>query len=535
MTTPATFRRSALTPSAPERLDRASIEARRGLITVGIAGARRNAAAAVCVDGTLVACCEQERLTRVRGERLEPGNLPEQACRAALEFAGDHLPADVDQYVVGEDGVVLPDGLPTSKVDHHLAHAATAFCTSPFDAATVLVCDRAHGESVWLADNSGGPMLRRQGGFAGPGFATLFSACAEIFGVVPGQEHQIEALARLSPAADPEQLRELVTYEGGELRTHPDWRAVLSGWLRSDQSDPLKHRSRVASAFQTHLGALLIRFLEDVRHTAPSSHLCLGGGLFFNTYFNTLVHDSGLFDEVFVPANPGNAGVAAGAALVSTNRTRLRAHTLSPFLGPRYELEQIKGTLDNCKLSYECLSESEVTAVTVDALRRGLLVGWFGGRMEWGHRALGNRSILASPLSPYVLDNLNVFLKQRQRYRAYGLSILESDVPRFLRGPRASRFMQFEYEVADRDGLRNVLPEGAVSLRVQTIPENDHEYRRFAALHSAFGQATGLPVLVNTSFNGFSEPIVCSPRDAIRVFFGTGIDMLVLDRFVVRK
>jgi carbamoyltransferase len=128
-----------------------------------------------------------------------------------------------------------------------------------------------------------------------------------------------------------------------------------------------------------------------------------------------------------------------------------------------------------------------------------------------------------------------VFLKQRQRYRAYGLSILESDVPRFLRGPRASRFMQFEYEVADRDGLRNVLPEGAVSLRVQTIPENDHEYRRFAALHSAFGQATGLPVLVNTSFNGFSEPIVCSPRDAIRVFFGTGIDMLVLDRFVVRK
>jgi carbamoyltransferase len=155
--------------------------------------------------------------------------------------------------------------------------------------------------------------------------------------------------------------------------------------------------------------------------------------------------------------------------------------------------------------------------------------------MEWAHRALGNRSILASPLSPYVLDNLNVFLKQRPRHRAYGLSVTEAAAPRFFSGPPASRFMEYEYAVCDRDRLRQVLPDGARTLRVQTVSASDAATRRFELLHEAFGEATGVPVLVNTSFNGFSEPIVCSPRDAVRVFFGTGLDMLVLDRFVLRK
>jgi carbamoyltransferase len=155
--------------------------------------------------------------------------------------------------------------------------------------------------------------------------------------------------------------------------------------------------------------------------------------------------------------------------------------------------------------------------------------------MEWGHRALGNRSILASPLSPYVLDNLNLFLKQREQHRTYGLSVPEDDVAKLFVGPPRSRFMEYDYEVVERERFRLVLPNGATTLRVQTIPERDDTFRRYRLLHKAFGAATGTPVLVNTSFNGFLEPIVCSPRDAIRVFFGTGLDILVLDRFVVRK
>jgi carbamoyltransferase len=298
----------------------------------------------------------------------------------------------------------------------------------------------------------------------------------------------------------------------------------------------LNHRARVAGAFQRHLGQLVLRMLSDVQATTGLRHLCLAGGLFFNTYLSTLVRTAGIFDDVFVSPNPGNPGVAAGAALAVSSVTGGRSPRLvSPFLGPGYDLEQIKGTLDNCKLSYEYLSEADVIDATVTALRGGLLVGWFQGRMEWAHRALGNRSILADPLSPYVLDNLNVFLKQRERHRAYGLSVPGSMLPQLFVGPPSSRFMEYEYEIVDRDRFRYVLPDGVTRLRVQTVVGEDEASRRFSLLHQVFGERTGVPVLVNTSFNGFSEPIVCSPRDAIRVFFGSGLDVLVLDQFVIRN
>jgi carbamoyltransferase len=260
----------------------------------------------------------------------------------------------------------------------------------------------------------------------------------------------------------------------------------------------------------------------------------LGGGLFFNTYFTTLVRQSGLFDDVFVAPNPGNAGLAVGVALAASGGRRPLPGGVNPFLGPKYERDDIKLTLDNCKLSYEYLSEGQVIDVTVDALQKGRLVGWFQERMEWAHRALGNRSILASPLSPYVLDNLNVFLKHRERHRAYGFSVPEEDAVRFFNGPRCSRFMEYEYRLRDPETLAHAVPDNATALRVQTVPDEE-PLRRFRDLHRAFAAISGVPVLVNTSFNGFGEPIVCSPRDALRAFFSTGLDLLVLDRFVIRK
>jgi carbamoyltransferase len=256
--------------------------------------------------------------------------------------------------------------------------------------------------------------------------------------------------------------------------------------------------------------------------------------LFYNTYFNTLLHESGIFDRVFVPANPGNAGVAAGCALAvaAEQSGRSSGKETSPFLGPGYSVEEMKTTLDNCKLSYDCLSERDLVATTVQALQAGHMVGWFQGRMEWGHRALGNRSILASPLSPYALDNLNLFLKHRERHHAYGLSVLEEERHRYFVGPARSRHMEYEYRLADPRVLRHVLPPGVTRLRVQTVGDAP---RLFRALHHAFSVATGVGVLLNTSFNGFNEPIVCSPRDAIRVFFGTGLDVLILGPFVIRK
>jgi len=257
------------------------------------------------------------------------------------------------------------------------------------------------------------------------------------------------------------------------------------------------------------------------------------GRLFYNTFFNTLVARQGGFERTFIPPNPGNAGIAAGAALsVSAHGSKQRHELSSAFLGPQYDLGEIKATLDNCKLTYDCLSDGGVIEVCVQALTAGLLVGWFQGRMEWGHRALGNRSILASPLCPYVLDNLNVFLKQREKHRAYALSVCEEDAACYFDGPPRSMWMEYEYTMKEPDVFRHVTPPGATALRVQTL---DHSLPLLRDLHQSFKAATGVGALVNTSFNGFSEPIVCSPRDAIRVFYGSGLDMLVLGRFVIRK
>jgi carbamoyltransferase len=250
----------------------------------------------------------------------------------------------------------------------------------------------------------------------------------------------------------------------------------------------------------------------------------------YSSFFSGLAKRSGIFDEVFVPVNPGNAGLSVGTALLATGAA---PRTISPFLGPAFSAHEVKATLDNCKLHYEWLSEGEVIDRTVAALSRGYLVGWFDGAMEWGPRALGARSILASPFSEYVLENLNRFLKHRPPWRSYALSGLDDDVAKLFDGPAASPYMECDYRTRDPELFRHVLPHPHGALRIQTVGRAP--LPRFTALLEAFRQATGSGVLVNTSFNGFSEPIVCTARDAVRVYYGTGLDMLVIDRFVLTK
>jgi carbamoyltransferase len=467
-------------------------------ITVGISGARHNAAAALCLDGELAAFCEQERLTRQRGAGPGPGTIPDEAIRGVLETGGGFERVRVRTFATAEQEIELPATLPTCRVDHHEAHAATAFHLSEFEDAAVFVSDRTvPGEtSVWVGRSGG--LRRHRGPFEVGQFAVRYARAARSLGFAAGQEHQLESLARLG-----------VT----------------------------NARSREAAACQRELGEELLAVLTDVKTSTGSSRLCLAGGLFYNTWFNTLIRQTSGFDDVFVPANPGNAGTAIGAALVAAQHAgRTPRATASPFLGPSFTLEDIKRTLDNCKLSAECLSEREVVDRAAAALEAGLLVGWFQGRMEWGHRALGNRSILANPLSPYVLDNLNVFLKHRERHRTYGVSVPEECAHDFFDGPSRSRYMEYEYRPREPERFRAILPEGVATLRVQTVAAApDESTTRFRNLHARFAARTGVPVLVNTSFNGFAEPIVCSPRDAIRVFFGTGLDVLILDRFVLAK
>jgi carbamoyltransferase len=245
---------------------------------------------------------------------------------------------------------------------------------------------------------------------------------------------------------------------------------------------------------------------------------------------NTRVKQATLFNEVFVPVDPGDSGLAVGAALHAGGAEPLR---VSAFLGPEYSAEETKRVLDNCKLHYSWESDDGAVTAAVRALQDGRLVGWFDGPMEWGPRALGARCILASPHSPYVLENLNTFLKQREVWRGYALSGLQEAVAEHFSGPPEAPFMECDYRPRDPALFRHVLPAPGAAVRVHTVSSDGRPL--FRRLLEAFGLATGTPFLVNTSFNGFHEPIVCSPRDAVRVFYGSGLDLLVMDQFLLRK
>jgi len=503
-------------------------------VVIGVSGVQRNAAVAACREGRVVAACEQERFTRVRGVGVLRGGFPTEAMDAALSLAGCSGRDDIT-CAMGEE-MILPSGVHPLRFDHQLAHAMSAFYTSPFQEAVVLVCGRSAVPevSIWEADTRG--IRNVAWPWQGLGFTRLYSQLTEAMGFSAGRdEHRLEALARVGNNGCLDKAPSLIGIESDRLWVDSRLRVRIDEWSQPDRPEQqMSRKADVASTLQSHVGDLLLQCLRKVRARLGGANLCLSGGLFYNTNLNTKVQESGIFEQIFIPVHPGNAGLAVGCALGASPHERQQptANAVWPYLGPEYDLGEIKAVLDNCKLSYEYANEGTLIEEVVKALRRGLLVGWFQGRMEWGPRALGNRSILANPLAPYVLENLNVFLKQREPYRSYAVSVCEEDVDCMFDGPSASPFMQFEHRATDPARLRQIMPCPNARLRVHTLGSHPALLRK---LLKAFGNATGTPLLVNTSFNGFQEPIVCTPRDAVRVFYGTGIDMLAIENFILRK
>ncbi len=449
---------------------------------LGTARARLGPAAALIdAERGVVAACEENRLTRAVEARTT--GQPAHATSEILRFM-NRRPEDIKTVGhVGEGG----------DVDAHLAHAEYAFRASGFDESVVLVCE-AHLGRGWTAwrfrDGSTtgdrGSAVRVGDEIGDYPIAASYGRLTQTLGFQPMRdEHLVEAMARAG---------------------HDE-----------------------AASVQRQLGDDLVRLLSALKDQSASTSICLSGGLFFNTYFTTLAASSGSFAETFVPPHPGRNGTAVGAALLVGGRGDVR----SPYLGPSYSDDEIKGTLENCKLSFDLLHEDRLMDDVLHAVSRGRLAGWYHGRLEWGPRALGHRSVLADPFSPHVLENLNAFLKRRPAYRAYGVSVPTARLTDyFVGGPAASPFMQFEYTPRDPEAFRTILPPGVKTLRVHTVDEREP---RFLRLLELWGQKSGMPVLVNTSFNGFHEPLVCSPRDAIRVFYGTGLDVLALEDFYLRK
>ena len=492
-------------------------------MVAGISGGSRSGAVALADQQRVVGVCAQERVTRLKGAGVNHSGLPDEALDLLLSRRRRSR-SDVSRFVVADGRSDITSVADVQHLDHHYAHAATAYLTSPFAASAIVVCDHAApGVSVWRGE--GGAISRIEWPWNGAGFADVFSRFAVLFG---GNDQRFEALARLRPLARDSRIDGLIGLNDDGLVIHPSFDATVEGLLR--QAGDEDARASIAASLQGRLGGLLVEFLSAVRKRTGAAQLAVGGSHFYHSAVNTVIRQSGVFDRVFVPVDPGNSGLAVGAALHGIGSS---PSPVSPFLGPSYSSQETKEMLDNCKLQYSLESEQGAIDAAIKALRQGWLVGWFDDAMEWGPRSLGARCILADPMAPYVLENLNVFLKRREPWRGYALSMLQEGVDEHFEGPASAPFMECDYRPRDPARFRHALPSEHAAVRVQTV--GDEVPPRFARLLRQFGEATGVAALVNTSFNGFYEPVVCTPRDAVRVFYGTGIDLLIVNQFVLRK
>ena len=496
-------------------------------LSLGIGGTTHHACAALADSQSVLGVCEQERITGVRGAGVTSTGLPDQAIDALLDQVHGTR-ADIVRCGVAETSA--PDSpWPTTRFNHHEAHAYASYLTSPFTSAVIVICDHeAPGVSVWTGDDR--EVRRVDWPWTGPGFADLYTECARTLGFDgdPGDQ-RFEALARMMAEEPQDRLPSFFSTDGARIEAAPGWKARVAEAAGGSATDYVT-KARVAAALQKQIGGLLLEMLRRVKSRVPSDRLCLGGSLFYHSAINSMVRQAGVFDRVFIPANPGNSGLAVGTAM---RLSGLGPTRLSAFMGPFYDPDAIKSTLDNCKLRYDWLDEGRVVEEAVGHLQQGRLVGWFEDRMEWGPRALGARSILANPFSPFVLENLNRFLKRRESWRGYALSALPDVARDYFSGPDEAPFMECDFRPCDRARFRSVMPSDAAHVRLHVVADDGP--RRFRSVLEAFGNATGIPCVVNTSFNGVHAPIVCTPRDAVRVFFGSGLDVLILDRFVVTK
>ncbi len=296
----------------------------------------------------------------------------------------------------------------------------------------------------------------------------------------------------------------------------------------------------VPEALGVHIAAGAQRAIEQavIEFAGEAKNVCLAGGLGMNALLVAALENSGKFEGVFVQPAAGNAGTALGAVLYVWHELLGHADraTIENYcLGPAFTAQEIKQTIENCKLSARyLLTGDELVAAAVEQLSDNKIVAWMQGRMEFGPRALGNRSILASPLDPYSTENLNIYIKHREGFRKFAASVpAEFAEQYFETGPNA-RFLATVGKVrpAHRETFAGALLSGEL-IRVHVVAREDNPL--YWKLLNRAGEKSGLPVLYNTSFNLFGEPLVCTPRDAVRSFYSSGIDAMFAGNFLLQK
>ena len=451
------------------------------------------------------------------------------------------------------------------NLEHHLCHAASAFYASAADRAVVVTLDEqgdGRAGAVALGEDMRLRILRSIPYPHSP--AWIFSQVTDLIGFEPhSDEHKTQwlglegepvfenlFLGLLRGSAG--KLPHLATSYfnrglAGRIAFSPKFyravgldptvsKAAESGSVRPQIPEPL--RKQLAASVQQACAKVAAELAERYRKETGAKSLCLAGGLFLNPVIVSHVEKNNGFEDVFVQPAAGNEGTALGAAWYVRHHVQGKPRQAPPSQlawGPGYSSQEIKQVLDNCKARYRFhVSEEQILEETVQLLAAGKIVGWFHGAAEFGPRALGNRSLLASPWATYVKENLNEYVKHREAFRPFAISVVSERAAEFFDYSRSAHFMAtlgFAKPEAARLLEGFLLPGGRVRLHVVERAANSPLWR----LLDRFGKFAPAPMLVNTSFNLFGEPLVVSPRDAVRSYFCSGIDALIIGNFSLAK
>jgi carbamoyltransferase len=423
-------------------------------------------------------------------------------------------------------------------VEHHLAHEASAFLAAPFDECAVLTMDGRGERATTSYGVYQGGRYRRIGQVNLPhSLGLLYEAVTDYLGFLhSSDEYKVMALASYGRPVFAPLFREIVQYrEEGDYQVAPvDWQALF-GPARQRAAELTQRHRDIARSLQLVLEETVLRLAQWLRRKSGMENLCMAGGVALNCVVNAKVRDAGLFSGVWVQPAAGDAGTALGAALWIDAEYRANGKprwTMEhAFLGPAYDDSEIEGLLKYSKLSYRRMENTAETCAGL--LAQNKVLGWFQGRMEFGPRALGARSILASPIDAAMQSRLNE-IKDREDFRPVAPVVLEEEAGNWFDGGAKSPFMLFVYDVKAGKGDRiPAVRHVDGTARIQTV--NRAQHPAYYDLVQAFAKRTGVPVLINTSFNTRGEPLVCTPRDAIASYCSTPLDGLAIGSFLLEK
>jgi carbamoyltransferase len=462
------------------------------------------------------------------------------------------------------------------RVEHHQAHLASSFFCAPFECAALLSADGLgdFASTMWGAGT--GNHMEIAGAIAFPhSLGLYYSAVTQYLGFLKfGDEYKVMGLAAYGQPEQLEAFREIVKFDtrtngngfrlGLDYFTHHRTGPEMS-WADADKTptlgkmfsaamaerlgaaarapeEPLEQRHRnLAASLQLRLEEVYLGMLRKLAERTRLKAVCLAGGVAFNCVANGKIFDATPFEQVYVHPAAGDAGLAVGAAfyvwhqILRKPRTFVMEHA---YWGPEYSREEIRRAIETTALASKGfavaeLPENELIPRTARIIADGKILGWFQGRAEWGPRALGNRSIVADPRRPEMKDVLNKRIKHREIFRPFAPSILAEATGEWFEKSHPSPFMTLAYSV--RPEKRDKIPapthvDGTGRLQTVTREANP----RYHALISAFRDLTGVPVVLNTSFND-NEPIVCKPEEALDCFLRTQMDALVLGDFLITR